>query len=80
MNVVWTPAEKDFVARNAHLLKDWELAQALTRLTGRRVTPASARQARQRLGIKKAQGRGRCEVLSRPVPALGIGLHIVATL
>jgi hypothetical protein len=76
MNLVWSDAEKEFVAKNSHLLKDWELAAAIFRMTGRPVTEAAVRQTRQRLGIKKAQGRGRCEVLCRPPNGAGLGLHI----
>jgi hypothetical protein len=68
MNAVWTKAEKDFVANNAHCLTDLQIAEHLFNATGRLVSRHAVRQVRVRLGIKKAQGRGRCEVVSRPSP------------
>lgn len=67
MNRVWTETEDNFVRQNAALLKDHEMAAALTRLTGRTVTEAAIRRKRTQLGIKKKPGRGVCRV-ARPAP------------
>lgn len=77
-NLVWTNAHKQFIADNAAHLKDWELAAALSRITGRVVTLYAVRQVRQRLGIRKRQGRGLCEVTSRPDPSASLGLTILS--
>lgn len=62
----WTEAEREFIRQNAGRLKDVEIAAALSRITGRNVTLQSARRARHRLGIRKRQGCGYCEVISQP--------------
>lgn len=63
----WTDAERKFVADNAHRYKDKELAEKLTELTGKYFSTGSVRTARNRFGIKKANGRGKCEVTFRQV-------------
>lgn len=65
-NHVWTEPQKQFVRDNAARLKDWELAAALSRITGRTVTIHALRKCRQGLGIWKKQGRGLCEVVRFP--------------
>lgn len=62
MNVKWTENDKIFVKENAHLLKDLEIAAALTERTGRIVTLQAVRKMRQKLGVKKASGRGICNL------------------
>lgn len=64
MNRIWTDAEKLFIRNNCRLLKDAEIAIALTRISGRTVTVDAVRKARVRMGIKKKHGRGVCEVAS----------------
>jgi hypothetical protein len=61
-NVVWSDAQKEFVRANADKLKDHQLAATLSKICDRKVTLYSVRQIRQRLGIKKKQGRGLCEI------------------
>jgi hypothetical protein len=61
-NLVWTDAQKEFIRANADKLKDVELAVALSKICQRHVTLNSVRQTRQRLGIRKKQGRGICEI------------------
>lgn len=60
MNVKWTESDKNFVRDNAHSMKDVEIAAALTESTGRIVTLQAVRKMRQKLGVKKAPGRGIC--------------------
>jgi hypothetical protein len=71
----WTSEAKDFIRGHAAILKDDELAASLSLLTGRSISTHAVRKARARLGLKKKQGRGRCE-LSSAVPAHGINLRL----
>jgi hypothetical protein len=59
--------EKAFVAANAHLLTDPQMAAALSRLTGRTVTARAAGRLRQRLGVAKTNSRGSAGTPSRVV-------------
>lgn len=63
MNVKWTESDKNFVRDNAHSMKDVEIAAALTESTGRIVTLQAVRKMRQKLGVKKASGRGIIKVV-----------------
>jgi hypothetical protein len=74
VNRIWTQAEADFILANAERLKDWELAQELSKLRGHEVTLASARQKRQRLRLKKLPGRGVCGLLIYKGEAEGLAL------
>ncbi|MEE8323101.1 MAG: hypothetical protein V3R57_05720 [Candidatus Bathyarchaeia archaeon] len=60
MNVKWSENDKNFIRDNAHAMKDVEIAAALTESTGRIVTLQAVRKMRQKLGVKKAPGRGIC--------------------
>ena len=60
MNKVWTESDKQFIRNNASVMKDIELAQELSKRTGRKVSIQAVRKQRQKLGIAKAQGRGIC--------------------
>lgn len=75
-NVVWTDAQKKFVLENAGRMKDADIAAKLSAVTGRKVTLYSVRICRQRLGVRKRQGRGLCEVVSRPDHANSVGLSV----
>lgn len=55
--------EEKFIRENAHLLKDVQVAAALSRLTGRHVSIDMVQKARTRLGIKKSTGNGVCRVI-----------------
>lgn len=65
---VWTAARKRFVAENAAVLHDQTVAERLSAITGQHVSLSMVRTVRQRMGIKKARGGGKCEVLSRAAP------------
>jgi len=65
MNIKWSDAEKGFVRDNACRLKDIEIAKELTARSGRQITLHSVRKMRQKLGIKKLSGRGRCGVVNQ---------------
>ncbi len=58
----WTYGDITFIKDNADKLTDKEISKILNR------SISSVRKERQRLGIKKKSGRGRCEVI-RPTRA-----------
>ena len=62
MNIKWTTADKQFVRENASTVKDKDLAVELGMRNQRQVSLDSIRKLRQRLGIIKKRGRGRCEL------------------
>lgn len=64
MNIKWTENEKNFVRENANVMKDVDIAKALTEQTGRNVSLHAVRKVRQSFGMKKKQGRGVCKLLS----------------
>ena len=71
MNKIWSEAERDFIRKNAGKLKDKELAAKLTQMTNRYVSLQAVRKQRQKIGITKNPGRGKCEVFGQeeePVP------------
>ena len=62
MNIKWTTEDKQFVRENASKVKDKDLAIELSIRNQRIVSLDSIRKLRQRLGIIKKRGRGRCEL------------------
>ncbi len=60
----WTPEVVEFIKENAAKLKDKELAEKVSELVGKPVSLQSVRKQRQKIGIAKAAGRGKCEVAS----------------
>ena len=65
MNIKWSEDEKDFIRANASVMKDAEMADYLTDITGRLVTLDAVRKVRQKLGITKKPGRGICGVVKK---------------
>ena len=65
MNKVWEDGEKLFIKNSANTMKDKELAARLTKITGRKVSIQAVRKQRQKMGIKKERGRGRCAVVDK---------------
>jgi hypothetical protein len=63
MNIKWTNEERQFIADNAAIMKDSELAVRISDIAGREVTTDAVRKVRQKMGIKKKHGRGVCEVV-----------------
>jgi hypothetical protein len=76
VNEFWTEPLRRYVWDNAHLLTDTEIAARLSKLTRARVTLEAVRYVRKRLGVRKAMGRGRCEVVSRPLRPGGVGFVV----
>ena len=64
MNKVWEDSEKAFIRTNAGQMKDKDLAIKLTKITGRAVSIQAVRKQRQKMGIAKVRGRGRCAILN----------------
>lgn len=62
MNIKWTTADKQYVRECAAETKDKDLAKELSLRNQRSVSLDSVRKLRQRLGIIKKRGRGRCEL------------------
>jgi len=62
MNIKWTTADKQFVRENASTIKDKDLATVLSRRNQRIISIDAVRKLRQRLGIIKKSGRGKCEL------------------
>jgi hypothetical protein len=63
MNVVWNDDERMYIRKHAASMTDAEIAEELSRKTGRKVTLQGARRQRQRMGIRKMQGRGVCKLV-----------------
>ena len=62
MNNRWTTEDKQFIREHAHHIKDKDLAQELSLRNQRSISLDAVRKLRQRLGITKKSGRGRCEL------------------
>ena len=62
MNIKWTMKDKQFVREHAAYVKDKDLAKELSIRNQRIVSLDAVRKLRQRLGIIKKCGRGRCEL------------------
>lgn len=54
----WTIKEEDYLINSAGMMSDEEVAEKLTKLSGRLVTKTSVRRKRQRMGLAKTGGRG----------------------
>jgi hypothetical protein len=72
----WSAEAKEFVWANAHTYSDEALASLLGARLGRPVSRDAVRKCRQRLRVRKGAGRGRCEVVSRPLRPGGVGLVV----
>ncbi len=62
MNIKWTMKDKQFVREHAANIKDKDLAKELSVRNQRNISLDAVRKLRQRLGIIKKSGRGRCEL------------------
>jgi len=58
MNQKWTYEQKEYIRANAADVTDKQIAIELSKMAGRKVTLSAVRKTRQRMGIKKASGRG----------------------
>ena len=62
MNIKWTLEDKQFIRDNASSVKDKDLATTLSRRNQRIISIDAVRKLRQRLGVIKKSGRGKCEL------------------
>lgn len=70
---VYDQSARDFIVSKAATLKDKELAEQLSALIGKPVSVQSVRKQRQKLGVMKASGRGKCSVKDNsPVPTVDV--------
>jgi hypothetical protein len=67
MNKVWTDEEKQYIRQNASTMKDGELSQRIKEMRGKPISVQAVRKMRQKLGIFKAKGRGKCQVVTSTV-------------
>lgn len=65
MNSKWGLSEDQYIRVNAATLKDEQIAENLTKLLGRQVSTQAVRKRRQKLGIRKQKGRGKCVVIEQ---------------
>jgi hypothetical protein len=63
---LWTEDIANYVRLHYVQMFDEEIAESLTRLTGVRYTANAVKKYRQREGLTKSRGRGKCE---RATPA-----------
>ena len=62
VNQFWGEEHNDFIRRNAAIKKDKDIAKEMTVRFGRKFTINAIRLQRRSLGIKKKNGRGKCEL------------------
>ena len=62
MNIKWTVEDKRYIRERAGTTKDKDLARELSVRSGRPISLGAIRKLRQRMGIIKKSGRGRCEL------------------
>lgn len=61
----WSHTQKYYIKENCGKMTDSELARKLGTLMNRRVTTFAVRKQRQKMGLKKMCGRGKCELDER---------------
>lgn len=62
MHKTWSDAEKAYIRANAGKIKDEEIRKKLVEMRGRQISLQSLRKQRQKLGIYKVSGRGKCSI------------------
>lgn len=67
MNKQWSVSETKFVKDNVEKLKDREMQEQLLLMFKRKVSLDALRKFRQRLGINKINGRGKCGVKTKGI-------------
>ncbi len=60
MNKVWTPTEKEYIRLNAATKKDKDIAAHLSVTSNRKISLQAVRKQRQKMGLAKQAGRGKC--------------------
>lgn len=59
----WTEAELQFIKTNLSIFSDHELAAKLCEMTGENITYGMVRRQRRKLGVVKARGRRKKNVV-----------------
>ena len=68
MRQEWSDDEIEYIEENAGNLTDKEIWKSLNDMFGTRRGFQAVRKMRQRLGIQKANGRSRCEIVAKVEP------------
>ena len=63
---VWNAVRDDYIREHAGAMIDEELASEMTRIFGHYFSIVAIRLRRRSLGIRKENGRGRCEIKGQP--------------
>jgi len=63
MNQVWTEMEEQFIRENANKVTDEVGCAQLSEIVGRPISVYAWRKKRQKMGMRKAPGRGVCRIL-----------------
>ena len=67
MNKVWSESEKKYLMDNCGVVKDTVLASQMSTMTGRKISVQSLRKQRQKLGLLKKPGRGKCQLRNKEI-------------
>jgi len=67
MNEVWSQIEEQFIRENVERLTDKQGAMQLSEIVGRVISTYAYRKKRQKLGLKKAHGRGVSKLVRQEV-------------
>lgn len=62
MNQKWSETERQFIRENAGILTDSVIRDKLQQMSGKAISLQALRKQRQKLGILKLSGRGKCVV------------------
>lgn len=62
--IKWTDQLKVAIIQNCDSMTDEELASHLGKLAKTEIKKDAVRKQRQKLGLRKANGRGRCELIN----------------
>lgn len=63
MNQKWTSYELEYIRNHAGTTIDKDLAEQLSAISGREISESAVRKKRQKLGLKKNHGRGKCSLV-----------------
>ena len=70
MNIKWLESERQYIRDNCDEMKDVDIAKELTRMTQGRRDPVSlqaVRKQRQKMGLSKIPGRGKCGLVKNDI-------------
>lgn len=70
MNTKWGISEDQYIRNNAATHKDEQIAEKLSKLLGKPISTQAIRKRRQKLGIRKQKGRGKCALVEQEEKAI----------